>query len=192
MTWCVWITGLPGSGKSTIADRLLEMLRRQGARPCLLRLDDIRREIVPEPRYTEDERDIVYRALALMARILAGEGVPVVVDATAHRRRWREMVAVAIPRFLEVRVDCPLEVCMRREASRPEGAVMADLYRRAIERRDGLADHPGLGEVIGVDVPYEPSPDAFAIDAVGRSPAESARSILEEMRRRGWLPHGRG
>jgi adenylylsulfate kinase len=153
-------------------------------RPRLLRLDDIRKQIAPEPRYTSEERETVYAVLADTAHDLVESGTSVIVDATAHEARWRQRARDAIPDYLEVRIDCPLEECIRREGSRPEGRVMADIYRRALQRKETGADHPGLGEVIGVDVQYEGSEDAFHADSVANTPEENAAMILAEMRAR--------
>ena len=184
MAWCVWITGLPGSGKSTIADSLLRVLP---AETRLLRLDEIRKRIVPEPEYTSEERERVYRTLGDMAVDVVEIGMPVLVDATAHEARWRARVRDAVPDYLEVRVDCPLDECVRREAARPEGKVMADIYRKALERRDSGIEHEDLGEVIGIDVQYEEWDGAFHVDSVQRSPGENALRILTEMRVRRFL-----
>lgn len=184
MAWCVWITGLPGSGKSTIADSLLSVLPPETK---LLRLDDIRKQMIPEPEYTPEEREKVYRIVGDMAMDLIVMDMSVIVDATAHKLKWRSRVLHAVPQYLEVRVDCPIEECMRREAARPEGKVMADIYRKAIERRDEGVKHEGLGEVIGVDVKYEEWDGAFHVDAVERPPDENAIRVLTEMRVRKFL-----
>ncbi|MCI0497851.1 MAG: adenylyl-sulfate kinase [Thermoplasmata archaeon] len=187
MTWCAWVTGLPGAGKSAVVDHIRRLLAERGVRPELLRLDDIRRRVAPDPEYTAEERERVYGALAAMAIASVVSGRPVVVDATAHRRAWRASVEDDVDRYIEVFVDAPLEVCMAREAARPGGKVMADIYRKALERRDRGVEHEGLGEVVGIDVTYERSPDAFVLDAVGHGPEENARSVVEELDRRGWL-----
>jgi adenylylsulfate kinase len=54
-----------------------------------------------------------------------------------------------------VYVACPLEIAMEREKSRPEGLVMAGLYEKALERKEKGTQFPGLGQVIGVDIPFE-------------------------------------
>lgn len=153
----------------------------------MLCLDDFRRRIIPDPRYTEEERERVYRCLVLVADFLTSSGINVIIDATAHRRRWREIARMSIDRYLEVYVRCPLEICVERESKREGGEVMADLYRKAIERRDMGVDHAGLGEVVGVDVPYEASDHALVIDSHVLDPARSAEIIMDAMKRVGFL-----
>jgi len=148
VSWAIWIAGPPGSGKSTVARAAAALLRQRGEPVTVLELDAIRKKLTPAPQYTEAERDLVYRALGYMAATLVEAGVPVIVDATAHRRAWREAARAAIPRFGEVQLACPLEVCRERERSRPRGHAPTGIYARA--------GQPGA-TVPGVDVPYEPA-----------------------------------
>ena len=147
MSWAIWITGLPGSGKSALARGAAEALRAQGEPVSVLELDEIRKVLTPSPAYSEAERDVVYRALVFMATALTEQGVPVIIDATAHRRAWRELARARIPCFAEVQLSCPLEVCRAREARRG-GHAPRGIYARA--------GRPGAA-VPGVDVPYEPA-----------------------------------
>ncbi|MBI3634827.1 MAG: adenylyl-sulfate kinase [Candidatus Rokubacteria bacterium] len=147
MSWAIWITGLPGSGKSWLARAAAEVLEAAGVRVKVLELDEIRKTLTPEPRYSEEERDLVYHALVTMARLLVEQGIPVIIDATAHRRRWRDHARAVIPRFAEVHVTCPLHLCQERERRRRGGRAPAGIYARA--------GRPGA-TVPGVDVAYEP------------------------------------
>jgi adenylylsulfate kinase len=146
MSWAIWITGPPGSGKSAIARAVEAELRALGQPVKRLELDEVRKSITPAPRYTDAEREVVYRALGYMAALLVEVGRPVLIDATAHRRVWRDLVREAIPRFAEVQLVCPLEICRERERTRAPGHAPRDIYRKA--------GQPGA-TVPGVDVPYE-------------------------------------
>ena len=146
MSWAIWITGLPGSGKTTLARGVASALQARGIVARLLELDEIRRVLTPEPTYTDAERETVYRALAYMAKLLVDAGVPVIIDATAHRRAWRELARELIPLFAEVQLRCPLEICVEREGMRRHGRAPRGIYARA--RQAGAT-------VPGVDVPYE-------------------------------------
>jgi len=136
----IWITGLPGSGKTTIAEKVAETL---GAKH--LQLDRVRKVITPDPDYSDKERGIVYASLAYMAYLLVDSGVSVVIDATANRREYRDLARKLIPRFVEVYVECPIEVCMERERVRDTGYAPARIYAGAGKG----------GTVPGVDVEYE-------------------------------------
>ena len=118
VSWAVWVTGPPGSGKTTVARAAAEILHARGEPVRVLELDAIRSRLVPDPEYSETERELVYRSLGYMTAQLTQAGVPVIVDATAHRRRWRELARAAIERFAEVQILCPLDVCRERERTR--------------------------------------------------------------------------
>jgi adenylylsulfate kinase len=71
MKFCLWITGKPGSGKTTIAEETEKRLRESGYDVLTLNLDELRKILTPQPRYTENERELVYRVLVLlMANLL--------------------------------------------------------------------------------------------------------------------------
>jgi len=88
--WCVWITGLPGSGKSIVANALREKLQRHNIKAQILSSDALRKAVTPEPTYTEEERDIFYSALVLVAQHLTENGINIIIDATGNRRRYRQ------------------------------------------------------------------------------------------------------
>ena len=111
----IWITGLPASGKSTIVKALRPQLEALDLTVEVLESDEVRRLLTPKATYTAEERDVFYRALAFTGQRLIEHGVTVVFDATASRQAYRDLARGMIPRFLEVAVECPLEVCMRRD-----------------------------------------------------------------------------
>ena len=131
MSWAIWVTGLPGCGKSTVAREAAARLAQAGAPVALLELDRMRTVVTPHPTYSEAEREIVYRSLVFAAVSLTEAGMPVIVDATAHRRAWRDLARTSIKRFAEVQIDCPLEVARAREGARTSGAAPRAIYAGA-------------------------------------------------------------
>ncbi len=81
-----------------------------------------------------------------MAALLVETGTPVLIDATAHRRIWRDLVREAVPHFAEVQLVCPLAICRERERERAPGHAPRNIYQQA--------GRPGA-TVPGVDVAYE-------------------------------------
>lgn len=165
MSWAIWITGPPASGKSTLARSVAEQLTREGGRPCVLELDAMRRVVTPTPTWSDTERDLVYRALVWLAATLADAGVPVIVDATAHRREWRDLARAAIPHFAEVQLRCDIETCRARDAARASSDATAAVY--------ASAGTPG-GRVPGVDVEYEAATAPELVIDTERMPHDAA------------------
>jgi adenylylsulfate kinase len=161
----VWVTGLPASGKSTLVTELVSQLGALGIQPAVLESDELRRVFTPHAHY-EDDRDVFYRQLTYVGVLLTRHGVPVIFDATANRRFYRDAARQEIPNFLEVYVACPLSTCVGRD---PKG-----IYRKA---REGTAI-----AVPGVQAVYEP-PEApeIIVDGGEENPEDAARRIVAEL-----------
>lgn len=159
----VLVTGLPGAGKSTFARRLRSRLLALGAPAALLDGDAVRAALVPSPGYAPEEREAFYATLGNLALLLAGQGLVSIVAATAHRRAFRDRIRAAAPRFVEVFVDVPLEVCAARD---PKG-----LYARA---REG-----GAPELPGAEREYErpPAPEVVATGGEDGAAVEAAARL---------------
>ena len=178
--WAVWITGLPGSGKTVRAKALLDKLRQQKIKIEYLRMDEIRKILTPEKKYTEEERNHAYRALVLIGKFLTENGINVIMDATGNRNVWRELARELIPNFAEVYVKCPLKICMERESKRKDNLLVSNLYKKAIERMKNGEKINGVGQMIGIDVPYEePDNPEMIIDSDKLSIKESSDKIFQ-------------
>jgi adenylylsulfate kinase len=148
MAWAAWVTGLPGCGKTTVSRIAADILRSKGVHVKVLNIDDVRKVLTPRPTYSEEERAIVYAALAYMAKLLVDEGVNVIIDATGNLRRYRDTALGLIPDFVEIFVSCPMEVAMEREAVRIGGSAPKDIYKKGMTGKSAT--------VPGLNVPYEP------------------------------------
>jgi adenylylsulfate kinase len=163
----IWLTGLPASGKSTIAAALKPKLEATSHVVEVLESDAVRRILTPAPTYSREERDLFYRALAVMGSRLVAHGVTVIFDATANRRAYRDFARTLIPRFIEVAVVCPLDLCMKRDYK--------GTYQRG-QRGESLT-------VPGLQDPYEaPLNPEVTIDTTRFSAKEAAETIFEHVR----------
>ncbi|KSW10805.1 adenylyl-sulfate kinase [Pyrodictium occultum] len=160
-----WLTGLPASGKTTIALATAKRLRSLGYRVEVLDGDWVRKTINPDAGYTREERRRHLLRVAWIARLLARNGVIVVCSFVSPyrdvRREVRRIVEEEAP-FLEVYVHAPLEECIRRD---PKG-----LYRRALRGE--------ISHFTGVSDPYEPpeNPD-LVLDTVRNTVEENAERL---------------
>ncbi len=179
--WAVWFVGLPGSGKSSVAECVADRLRDQGRDVFLLQMDERRKAYFPEPRYTDEERARAYELFADEAAEMVAGGRNVIMDGTAPKLLMRQRARDKIQKFAEVYIHCPLSTAMQREAKRPQGKIMADLYAKALKRRETGRDFPSLGQVVGVDVQFEKDPAAeLRVDNAGDKKLED--SVDEVMR----------
>jgi len=165
----VWLTGLPGSGKTTLATRAAEELRRRGYRVEVLDGDWVRKTINPDAGFTREERRRHLLRVAWIARLLARNGVIVfasfVSPYRAVREEVRRIVEEEVP-FVEVYVKCPVEECIRRD---PKG-----LYRKALRGE--------ISHFTGITDPYEPpeSPD-LVLDTVGDTVETNVEKLLAKV-----------
>ncbi len=140
----VWVTGLPASGKSTLARRLRDRLRASGVAAAVLDGDAVRGALVPTPGYDPAGRAAFYETLGNLALAIAADGLVAIVAATAHRRAFRDRVRARAPRFVEVLVDVPPATCAARD---PKG-----LWAQA--RAGGAPELPGV--VVAYERPLAP------------------------------------
>ena len=170
--FAVWITGLPASGKSTIAAKLIAQLDARGVDVALLESDELRKVFTPRPRYDPEERDNFYRQMAYVGVLLTRHGVPVIFDATANRRLYRDWARQQISKFVEVYIECPLATCMARD---PKG-----IYRRA---------HEGKASTVpGLQAAYEaPDKPELILHGDKDAPEDAARSVITKLAELGYV-----
>ncbi|WP_319759233.1 adenylyl-sulfate kinase [Maridesulfovibrio sp.] len=161
--WAVWITGLPGCGKSSVAVKLHEHLKNEGLKVFLLSMDERRKLYTPNPEYTCDERQRAYSLLVEDAVSIMESGRCVIIDGVANEKCWRDDARERIQFFAEVYLRCPVDMAMKREAGRQQGLVMAGLYEKALERQRTGKQFENLGDVVGVDVKFQEDPNAECI-----------------------------
>ncbi len=156
----VWFTGLPSSGKTSLAGAVARALQGRGVASCTLDGDEVRACLRPEPGYGEVERELFYTTLGNLAAMLARQGFVVLVPATANRRLFREHARGVAPRFVEVHVSTPEPECVRRDAKGLYGGARAG-RAQLLPGRGALYEPP-----LSPDVVAPSGADAQAVGAV--------------------------
>jgi adenylyl-sulfate kinase len=171
----VWLTGLSGSGKSTVAKSIEAALFDLGVHVYVLDGDELRRGLCRDLQFSQADRSENLRRAAEVARILADAGLVVIASFISPYGRDRQAARGVVGEmpFIEVFVDCPLAECIRRD---PKG-----LYARA---RAGE-----IPEFTGVSAPYEPPEHPEVHLRTERlSVGESVALVVGHLKERGVLP----
>jgi adenylylsulfate kinase len=159
----IWFTGLSGSGKSTIAHLVEKKLRTTGAKVELLDGDVIRTNLSKGLGFSKEDRDLNIKRIGFVCHLLTRNGVIAIVSAISPYREARDHNRRLIGDFVEVYVDCPLEVCEERDVK--------GLYKKA---RQGE-----VAEFTGVSDPYEePLRPEVVCETSKETPEESAEKVL--------------
>jgi adenylylsulfate kinase len=169
----LWFTGLSGAGKSTLATMVEERLLEAGRRVELLDGDEVRKNLSHGLGFSKADRDANILRIAYVARLLSRNGVVAITAAISPYREIRDQARAEIPRFVEVFVDCPLEVCEQRDVK--------GLYKKA---RSGE-----ITQFTGISDPYEaPENPEIHLHTDQENPEQGVAIILEKLRDLGLLP----
>lgn len=173
----IWLTGLSGSGKSTVADGIAQELLRRSVLGYVLDADNVRHGLNADLGFSDADRSENVRRIGEVARLFADAGlvtlVPIISPFVADRNLVRQMHQTASLPFVEVHVATPLVECERRDTK--------GLYAKA---RSGVP--VGLS---GVDAPYEPpiAPEVV-VGLTAEGVTDSVQRVIEHLAQAGVLP----
>ena len=171
----VWLTGLSGSGKSTIAVELEKRLCERGIRTYILDGDNIRHGLNKNLGFSPEDRTENIRRIGEVAKLFADAGLVAITAFISPYRADRDQVRAIMGNgdFIEAHVDCPVEVCEQRDVK--------GLYQKA---RAGQ-----IKEFTGISAPYEaPLKAELTIPTHQQSLAESVQQVLGALESRGIIP----
>jgi len=168
----VWFTGLPCSGKTTVADRVAERLKKQGFKVERLDGDTVRKGLTSDLGFSKKDRDENIKRVTFVAKLLTRNDVIVLATFVSPYRERRQLTRDEIGSFMEVYVRCSLEECMKRD--------IKGMYRKAMAGE--------IKDFTGVDDPYEePESPELILDTDNETVEESAEKVLEKMKSLGYL-----
>ena len=168
----LWFTGLPCSGKSTLAGIVAGELKRRERFVEVLDGDEVRKHLTKGLGFSREDRDENIRRIGYVCRLLSRNGAIAIAAAISPYRAVRDEVRAGheAGRFLEVFVNTPLEICIRRDVK--------GMYKKALAGE--------LKNFTGIDDPYEPplAPE-LAIETVADAESQSAARILSRLEQLG-------
>ena len=169
----VWLTGLSGAGKSTIALGLEAELKRLNKKVEVLDGDVVRTNLSKGLGFSKEDRDTNIRRIGFVSKLLTRNGVTAIVAAISPYRDVRDEVRADIGEFVEVYVDCPLDELVKRDVK--------GLYAKAIRGE--------ISNFTGVSDPYEEPLKPEVVAATHKeSVEESVDKVLAKMRDLGYIP----
>jgi adenylyl-sulfate kinase len=136
----LWFTGLSGSGKTTASHLLAQRLRSTGARVEVLDGDVVRTHLSKGLGFSKEDREENIRRIGFVCELLSRNGVIAIAAAISPYRAMRDQVRTKIPNFIEVYMDCPVDVLVQRDAK--------GLYKKALAGE--------ISNFTGISDPYEP------------------------------------
>jgi sulfate adenylyltransferase len=175
--FCLWFTGLSGSGKSATAQIMIELLLEHGREATMLDGDVVRTHLSKGLGFSKEDRDTNIIRIGFVAGEISRHGGAVICAAISPYRAAREEARKFVgENFIEVFMDTPVEVCEQRDVK--------GLYAKA---RQSLADGKPMG-FTGVDDPYEPpvNPE-ISLQGYGATPEENARKVVAYLVEQGYL-----
>ena len=172
----LWFTGLSGAGKSTISEAVAGRLREAGARIELLDGDTIRTHLSKGLGFSKEDRDTNIRRIGFVCELLSRNGVIAIAAAISPYRAVRDELRSRIHNFVEVYVDCPLDVVIARDVK--------GLYRKALDGQ--------LPQFTGISDPYEPPlhPE-IVLHTAAETPEESVEKVWQALHSMGLIAFDR-
>jgi adenylyl-sulfate kinase len=169
----LWFTGLPCSGKSTLAERVLGILLERGLYAELLDGDEVRRNLSKGLGFSKEDRDTNIRRIGYVCKLLSRNGVVAIAAAISPYRAIRDENREAIEKYVEVYVKAPIDVLVERD--------IKGMYKKAI-----------AGEIqnfTGISDPYEePESPEILIESDKETVEESTDKIVRTLELMGLVP----
>ena len=173
-SFVIWLTGLPSSGKTTIASMLRQTLNQSGLNVEQLDGDTVRKELSPDLGFTKRDRDIHARRVVYLCKLLHRNGIPSIVSLISPYRDFRSFARNEIGNFIEIYVKCSLNTCIERDVK--------GLYKKALDGE--------INDLTGLQDPYEePLNPEIVVNTESETLDNIIDKIIRKLEQMGHLKH---
>jgi len=168
----VWITGLPASGKSTIAEGVEKELRARGLKVEVFDGDEVRKNLSKGLGFSKEDRDTHNKRIIYVCKLLTRNGINAIVSLISPYRSTRAYAREQLPKFVEVYLKCSLEECIRRDPK--------ELYKKALAGE--------ITNMTGIQDPYEePLNPEVTLNTENDSPHKNIKKVMQKLQDHGYL-----
>ncbi len=168
----IWLTGIPASGKTTIALELKKFYEKKGLAADILDGDEIRKTLSKDLGFSPEDRKEHNRRVIFVAKILAKNGVTTIIPLISPYRETRDYARKEIPEFVEVWIKASVDECKKRD---PKG-----LYKKALAGE--------IKNLTGLQAPYEePQNPELVLDTENQTVEQSITQLTSKLKELGYL-----
>ena len=168
----VWLTGLPSSGKTTIAQKLLRELKERNLKVELFDGDEVRRNLSKGLGFSKEDRDTHNKRIIYVSKLLTRNGVNAIVSLISPYRSTRAYARENLPKFVEVYLKCSIKECIKRDSK--------GLYKKALAGE--------INNMTGIQDPYEePVDPEVLLDTEHDSSKYNAVNIIRKLEELGYI-----
>jgi len=169
----VWFTGLPCSGKTTLADLAAKELIKRGVLTERLDGDMVRKSLTKDLGFSKEDRAVNIERICFVSKLLSRNKISVLSSFISPYRKVRDWVRKEVTNFIEVFLDCPLEVCEERDVK--------GMFKKA--RKGEIANFTGVSD------PYEkPLNPELVLKTSTETPEQCVKRIMNELEEKGFIP----
>ncbi|MFH0868039.1 MAG: adenylyl-sulfate kinase [Candidatus Woesearchaeota archaeon] len=171
-SWAIWFTGLHGSGKSTIAKKLTELLKKNNVQSVLLDGDEVRKTISSDLGYSLEDRNTHMKRVVDLCKTTAEKGSLCIACVASPTEKSREYARQELENIFIVYVKCPIDVCEKRDVK--------GHYKKAKNKEKGFENFMGVS--LKFEEPKDPD---IILDTDKESVEESVNKLLDKLKEKG-------
>lgn len=168
----LWFTGLPCSGKTTTSRAVKKLLEKEfGIVPAMLDGDEFRKTVSSDLGFSEKDRIENNRRVINFSKLLIEQGIPVLVSFVSPLNSIRKMARTEIPNYIEIFVDSPLALCIKRDVK--------GHYKKAMKKK--------IKDMTGIDAGFEKPQHSDIVITPDKTLAQNTKLIINYLKEKGYI-----